>query len=357
MTVFAILGALFTVLAVGLVVWPLLRGGVNPHPLAATLTALAIPAAVLITYLIVSDYDWRNPVRSGDSAAASSSTGPGSIEDATASLERRLQSEPENEEGWLLLGSSYLNLERPADAIKAYQRALDLSGGRNVDARLGLAEARIVIDPGSLTGQVGDEVEAVLRVEPRNPKGLWYGGLLGLARGQPALARERWTTLLELSPPERVRQIIESQLAELPGGPGAVASVPATAPAVPDQKAASTGVHIRVTVSVAGDLKGRVAASAPLFIFLRDGANPGPPLAVVRRQAVELPLTVEISDADLMLPGRSLAGLETATLVARVANGGDPVAKPGDIFGEVRWERGTGGSSPVAVLIDKVVGR
>jgi cytochrome c-type biogenesis protein CcmH len=356
LTIFAAIAALFTILAVGVVAWPLLRAGDSPHPVAATLTAIAIPAAVLVTYLLVSNYGWRDAPAAGAAASASPAAAAGSLEDAVASLERRLAAEPGDEEGWLLLGSSYLNLDRAADAAKAYSRALDISGGRNVDARLGLAEAKIVLEPGSLTGPVGDDIEAVLAAEPRNPKGLWYGGLLGLARGQPELARERWSALLELSPPERVRQIIVSQLAELDSAAGGQGRGPSGA--VPAQPASGgTGVTVSVAVSVSPAMKSQLAASAPLFVFLRDGGNAGPPLAVIRRQASDLPVTLQITDADVMLPGRSLAGLQSAKLVARVANGGDPVAKPGDVYGEVQWARGPANAGPVALVIDRVVGR
>jgi cytochrome c-type biogenesis protein CcmH len=92
-----------------------------------------------------------------------------------------------------------------------------------------------------------------------------------------------------------------------------------------------------------------------LFVFVRDAQNAGPPLAVIRRQAGELPVTLQISDADIMLPGRTLASLEEAKLVARVANGGDPIAKPGDVYGEARWQRNAAAAGPVAIVIDRVV--
>lgn len=351
MTLFAAIAVLFTALSVGLVAWPLLRSGTGTHPLAATMTALAIPAAVVLIYLLVSEYDWREPA-TGAPAQSAVSAEARSMEEAVASLERRLQDAPADEEGWILLGSSYLSLNRPAEAATAYQRALDVSEGRNVDARLGVAEARIVLDPGALTGPVGDDIEAVLKAEPRNPKGLWYGGLLSLARGQPAVARERWTTLLELSPPERVRQIIETQLAELDGSAAAGPAPPRDAKAAP---VAGGGSGISVLVSVSDALRAQISPSAPLFVFVRDAQNPGPPLAVIRRQARELPVTLQISDADIMLPGRTLASVATATLVARIANGGDPIAKPGDVYGEAQWQRATVPGGPVAIVIDRVV--
>jgi cytochrome c-type biogenesis protein CcmH len=346
LTVFASIAVLLTFVAVGLVVWPLLRAGTSAHPVAATLTALAIPASVLVVYLLVSNHEWQGAVDGGTTVATAAQ---GSVEEAVASLERKLEAAPGDEEGWILLGSSYLSLNRPADAANAYQKALDVSGGRNLDARLGVAEARIVLDPGSLAGPVGDEIEAVLKAEPQNPKALWYGGLLSMARGQSAVARERWQALLVLSPPERVRQIIESQLAELDGSGAAAVAGPAT-PATP-----ATGTGISITVSVSDALRGQVSGSAPLFVFVRDAQAAGPPLAVIRRQASDLPMTFQITDADIMLPGRSLANVATATLVARVANGGDPIAKPGDVYGEAQWQR-QGTSGPVSIVIDRVVG-
>jgi len=350
LTVFAAIAVLLTSVAVGLVVWPLLRTGSSTHPVAATLTALAIPAGVLVVYLLVSNHDWQVPAASRP-ASASPVAAAGSVEEAVASLERKLEAAPGDEEGWILLGSSYLSLNRPADAVNAYQKALEVSGGRNLDARLGVAEARIVLDPGSLAGPVGDEIEIVLKAEPQNPKGLWYGGLLALARGQPDVARERWRALLDLSPPERVRQVIESQLAGLDGGAAPVAGA---GPAPPAPIAAAAG-SIGITVSVSDTLRGQVSASAPLFVFVRDAQAPGPPLAVIRRQARELPMTLQISDADIMLPGKTLASLTAATLVARVANGGDPMARPGDVYGEARWQRGDGKAGPVSIVIDRVV--
>jgi len=347
LTIFIVISVLFTVVAVGLVVWPLLRSGDRVHPVAATLTALAIPPLALVMYVLVSNYDWRTP---GTMPAPGASGTPASVEEAVASLERKLQADPANEEGWILLGSSYLSLDRPVDAGNAYQRALELSDGRNAAARLGVAEARIVVDPGSISGPAGDDIELVLKAEPRNPKALWYGGLLSLARGQPALARQRWEALLELSPPEQVRQVIESQLAQLEPG----AAPDAESSPVPLSPAAAASAGISVTVLLSESLRAKVSPSAPLFVFVRDAQAAGPPLAVIRRRADELPVSLQISDADIMLPGRSLGSVESATLVARIANGGDPVAKPGDVYGEVSWQRGAA-PGPITIIIDRIV--
>jgi hypothetical protein len=58
-----------------------------------------------------------------------------------------------------------------------------------------------------------------------------------------------------------------------------------------------------------------------------------------------------------MLPGRSLAAISRVHLIARIANGGDPIAQSGDIFGEVYWTRGDddGQTDAVSILMDTVV--
>lgn len=356
MTAFAIAAVIFTFVAVSLVAWPLLRSGDRPYPVSATLVALLIPAFVLISYLAVSNYDWLG--RTVATPAASPT--PPAMDEAVAALEAKLKANPDDEEGWILLGSTYLSLERAAEAGAAYQRALDLSHGKNAAARLGVAESRFIVDPSVLSGPTGDEFEAVLAEEPRNPKALWYGGLVSLARGDPATAATRWRALLTMSPPDRVREIIERQLADLDraaaGGPGTVAaSGAAKASGASKAGGPAAGDGIPVQISVADGVRGKVSATAPLFVFVRDAGAAGPPLAVIRRTAGELPLSLRISDADVMMPGRSMSSVKSAMLVARVANGGDPMAHPGDVYGESRWERGAGDGT-VRIVIDKVVG-
>lgn len=359
MTLFILLAIPLTIVAVGMMILPLVRSGENTHPVAAVLIALATPAAVLLVYLTVSNHNWL--------AGAVPTQVSGSIEEAVAALETRLASVPDDAEGWVLLGNSYLSLNRPADSAKAFQRALEVSGGDSTAAKLGLAEARIVLDPGSLLGPAGTAIEEVLALEPRNPKALWYGGMQALARGEPELVRARWQTLLELAPPERIREIIETQLLALEEGgdagqlsDGAQAArqhqAAADAPAASGREQPNEpGTGIAVRVSVGDELVSRVSPSAPVFVFVREEGVSGPPLAVIRRQARDLPLDLRISDADVMLPGRTLAGITAATLVARIANGGDPIAKPGDLYGDGRWQPAGVAGGPVAIVINQVV--
>lgn len=355
MTLFVLTSVVLTVLSVGLVAWPLWRAAA-PHgsPLAATLAACLIPILVWMLYPKISTYDWVTPpARAADPAAQ-----PRSLDEAISGLEQKLVENPSDEEGWVLLGSSYLAVQRPADAIQAYRRAIELSDGNNMAARLGAAEAQIAENPAALSGAAGQEVEAVLVMEPGNPKALWYGGMLALSRGDIATVRSRWQALLDLDPPAEIQQIIVRQLAEL-GTDQSLATADAAAsaanePATSTRAADSAGIDIKVSVSAG--LRTRISPSAPLFIFVRDSGKPGPPLAVVRRLASELPVSLRISDADLMLPGGpGLAAVKSAALVARIANAGNPVAQAGDLYGEANWDGMGRSGGTISIVIDQVV--
>jgi cytochrome c-type biogenesis protein CcmH len=368
MTTFLIIAVLLTLAAGGLVLWPLLRKPESRAPLAAVAATLLLPAFVLFSYLGASNYDWARPPAPAPTAAAGAGSAP--LDEAIVALEQRLKDQPADEAGWVLLGSSYTAVGRPDEAIAAYDEALRLSNGSNLDAKLGIAEAQLLKDRGALTGEAGAVVEAVLAAAPGNPKALWYGGLVALARGDEAAAEQRWTALLALSPPPRIREIVEAELAVLrnggqppfaaaaggaaaggPGGPGAAGAGGASGAAGGGPPTAA-GAAVTVRVTAGDQAVASFRPGAPLFIFVRDAAG-GPPLAVVRRTAAELPLTVTISDADVMLPGRSLGGVSKAAVTARVANGGDPVAKAGDVYGEAEWVPASG--TEVAVVINRTV--
>src|SRR5690606_17753525 len=182
------------------------------------------------------------------------------------------------------------------------------------------------------------------------------GGLLALSRQDAALASERWSRLLKLDPPESVRALLERQVAALAaeaGEEGSAASPPASQPAT----AAADGIapSLKVSVSLDESLAERVSPGAPLFVFVRAAGGAGPPLAVVRESAAGLPLTVQISDEDVMIPGRTLSSAESAEIVARISNGGDALAAPGELYGEATAAVGGNGEVAVELRIDRVV--
>ena len=94
-----------------------------------------------------------------------------------------------------------------------------------------------------------------------------------------------------------------------------------------------------------------VAPGATVFVIARDADRPGPPVAVKRLAAGDLPARIELTDADAMLPDRGLKGVATLELVARVALGASASAVAGDIE-SAPWV-GHPTTEPVRLHIDR----
>jgi len=338
MNLFVIVAVVLTGLAIVIVVRPLLRKADDAPqaPVAAFVLGLAFPAAVLLIYLSISNHDWSAagiapaPVNAGGDRSSD-------ISEMVAGLENRLRAEPDDVAGLLMLGRTYAQLQQMADSRRAYQQALTLEPSS--EAKLGVAEADIILDRENLLGDAGRLVEEVLAVEPDNPKALFYGGMVSMVRNDVDAFRERWQRLLTLSPPDNIRAVIEAQLAQ-----AGVAEMPVEA----------TEAGIAVNVSVADELVDRIEPGAVLFLVAREPDRPGPPLAAVRHDASGLPATLKISDSDAMLPGRSLSSLPQVQLIVRITSSGDPVAQPGDLFGEMIWTASENSGQNVSIVVDQI---
>ena len=88
----------------------------------------------------------------------------------------------------------------------------------------------------------------------------------------------------------------------------------------------SVGRAIAVEVSVDEELD----AGVPIFVIARDPSRPGPPVAVRRLFAGDLPVRIELGDADAMLPNQRLSDLDAVQVVARASISGTPSAQSGD---------------------------
>jgi len=351
LTSFVILAAAMTLVALGIVLWPLLRKirawGV------ATLTAIAIPALAVTLYFTLSNWVW-DPARVPGGV-------PPEIERMVSGLETRLRSNPTDVNGWLMLGRSYFHLNRYLEAAEAYQRAYTLTQARNIDAIVGLAESLAFADESMLLGRSAELFDQAHRLSPDNPKVLWYTGLIGYQSGRMALARERWAQLVAMEPPPEVKQILQRKIAEIeqqmtvgpaPGTSAALVAPGPEARGTPTTTAAAAP-SVKVRVALSPDLAGRAPPDAPLFVLVRSGQGGGPPLAVTRRVTSQLPLLVELTDRDAMISGRGLTGAGPVTVVARIARSGGPTARSGDLEGSVSYDLAR--TTPVDLIIDSIV--
>ncbi|RQH03636.1 c-type cytochrome biogenesis protein CcmI [Paraburkholderia dinghuensis] len=109
----------------------------------------------------------------------------------------RLEREPGNADGWVLLGRSYAVLARYDDAIAAYRRALALVPDQ-AQWLADLADIEATAAGGDLNGAARAHIEAALTADPGNPKALALAGSAAFDRRDYTAAIDYWQRLAAL---------------------------------------------------------------------------------------------------------------------------------------------------------------
>jgi cytochrome c-type biogenesis protein CcmH len=359
MTSFLIIAAVMAAIAAAVVALPLLRE--RQSRITGAVLALLVIGAAAGLYPLWSNWSWHAP-------AESAAGGSPDVAAMVAKLEKHLHDEPSDLQGWLMLGRSYLALNRYDDGIVAYDHAHRLDP-KSADAAMGLGEAMSMRAGGEITPPAAELFEQALTLTPGNPKALLYGGFAAAARGDRTLARSRWLLLKSQHPPERIAQMLDVRIAELgsdagpgggePAGPAA-GIMPGAAPAGTSASPAGTSpsggglsaAQVTVTISLAPALKSKLVSEAPLFVFAREPGSRGPPLAAKRLSTAAIGTQVSLSAADSMIPGRVLISGQRVSITARVSFSGQPVPSAGDLYGELSYEVGSDGMRNL--VIDRV---
>ena len=248
------------------------------------------------------------------------SQAPKSMEEMTQRLERVVAAQPDSAEGMYFLGRTYMAQDRPADAAKMFERTVNLAG-RQPELLGQWAQAQYFADGKKWSDKVQALTDEALKADLKEVTSL---GLLGIAafegeRYQDAI--DYWNRLLAQLPPndpsrEALQGGITRATEKLVASGGKVAQAPA----------AKTAALLKVSVDLAAELKTKVQPGDSVFIFARAVSGPPAPLAVKRMTVADLPVTVELSDADAMMPQLKLSNFPEVQLVARISRAGKPTA-------------------------------
>lgn len=318
------------------------NGGVEAKSQASrygVVATLLVPVSAALIYWMIG-----NPAALRDAPQTSShQLGPQQIAAMVAKLSERLQQNPADAEGWLMLGKSYTVLGRHGEAAAAYGRAASMlppDAGLFADYADVLAMAqgrRLAGDPERL-------IARALEINPNHVKSLALSGSAAFERRDFNRAIADWEKILTLVPGDSgVAKGIRNSIADARAKLGDAASTgvagQAAAPAT-IAAAASTGVAGTVALDPGLERRGEVKPDDVVFIFARASEGGGPPLAILRTTAARLPTAFSLDDSMAMAPNRRISQAKQVVIGARVAKSGDPLPKPGD------WE---GYSSPVAI--------
>jgi len=263
-----------------------------------------------------------------------------------------------------MLGRSYAAMGRAEEALGALAKAAKL---RPDDAAIlaDFADALAVKNNRTLDGEPLKLIERALQIDPTHLKSLVLAGTAAFNRDDYAKAVSYWDRAIQVGPADNpMVQMAQQGAAEardrgkLPpsanaaaapaAAPGPVAAMTAGAmppPAAEPAPAAGPPARITGTVDLSPALRAKASPEDAVFIYARAATGSRMPLALVRKQVKDLPISFTLDDSMAMSPAARLSGASQVVVGARVSKSGQAMSQPGDLEGQ---------SAPIGVVASDV---
>lgn len=297
-------------------------GGKRPR-LALALGVLLTAAAVFLYLALGETYTFggkskvEQPVADGSHALTQQQ-----ILGMVERLAEKLQSNPNDGQGWLMLARSYSVLGRFPESAAAYGRAVamlppDAQTFADFADTVAMAQGR------KLQGPPESLVRKALEIDPRNIKALALLGTIHFERQEYRSAIGEWQKVLALLPPDsNVAAGIQGSVRD---AESRLASAGGDTSAKVVKGGAVTGI-----VALDQSLVGKFSKEDTVFIFARAAKGPKMPLAILRKTVADLPLRFTLDDGMAMAPNLRLSQYPLVVVGARISKTGDALSRTGD---------------------------
>jgi len=298
------------------------------HTRAAALAlGLAVPICALAVYVAVGNP--RALLPQGPDGGNPHGLSTQQFEALVSRLATRLKDNPEDAEGWMMLGRSYAALGRYGEASEAYAKAAARMP-RDAQLLADYADALAMAQGRTLQGEPEKIILRALAIDPDNVKALLLAGTAAFNRNAYPAAIRHWERVLGLIPAESdMVQRVQASIAEarsLAGSPDGKTQVAKPAPS-------QGGSRVSGVVTLAPELAGKVAPGDTVFIFARAAEGPRMPLAILRKRASDLPAEFTLDDSMAMSPEMKLSAFPRVVIGARVSKTANAAPSPGDLQG------------------------
>lgn len=316
MATFIALAVLLSVAVLGGVLWPLWRE--SRMLVLGGVAALGLAAFAL--------YRVTGTPTAIDQVA---SEAPMSLDAAIAELRTELKSNPNQPEGWQLLGKTLASQGKSAESSEAFAQAVKLLPD-DPNLLVEAAQARLYASTDrKLDSQAIAWVKHALTQQPGHQRAIWLLGISQRQNGQPAEAAKTWEPLLSQVDPATaatLRQQIDAARAE-----AGLSPLPAAAPASVAGNAAANALTVKVALDPDFASRVRLRGDATVFVIARIPGGPPMPVAVEKHTVQDLPLSLTLDDGDSPMPTQKLSALKEVELIARLSASGDPMRQQGDL--------------------------
>jgi cytochrome c-type biogenesis protein CcmH len=166
---------------------------VAPATIVLVLAGLLFAATAAIAILRPSGEDGP----AGNAVAAPRAP---SLDSMTASLQQRLRQDPDNHEGWFMLGMTWRGAGRFREAEQAFRRAVELAP-RNADYAAYLGEVLLILGGDHPPPEASALFRRALAIAPGNPQARYYLATVKDVNGDHRGALDDLLALLRDAPP------------------------------------------------------------------------------------------------------------------------------------------------------------
>lgn len=328
------------------------EGGADLRPARpwAVAVVVALPALAVLFYLALGEPRGLDPAQIA--AQEEHRITPEQVSALVAQLAQRLEREPNDVEGWIMLGRSY-SMTNDLDGAAATWRKLGAKIPDQADVLADWADLLAGAAGGRFDGDPDRLIRRALELEPSHLKALALAGTAAFRREDFAVASAHWERILaNMDPSEEVYAAVLASINEA-RSKGGMPLLEAAAPGAARTsrsagEAAGDRLKVSGRISIAAELAAQVEADDTVFVFARP-VEGGMPVAALRLRAGELPASFSFENAPRMSKGPLPAQL---SIGARVSKHGEATAQAGDLEGEPR--NVAPDAANVEIVIDRV---
>ena len=175
---------------------------------------LLLPVLALLGYGVLGKPQALDPAQS----AARPKMTPEQINAMVAKLAERMQANPDDMQGWLMLARSYKTMGRYEDAVAAYGKAEKVI---NDDPELlaSYAETIAMAVGKGLSGKPAQLIERALKLDPQQPHALFLAGAAAMEAGDHKKGVAYWEALLpQVEPGSEIDRMLRSGIDKMKSG-------------------------------------------------------------------------------------------------------------------------------------------
>ena len=240
-------------------------------------------------------------------------------------LRTKLSQTGDDEIAWMLLGRVAMSLNEFDMAQQSFDKALQMNPA-NMQVLISYSQVLLLEGSEASMTRAAGMLSKVLQEEPQNLDAISLLALIAYERKDWVQAKAAFEVLLASMDKADTRyNMIAQRISE-------IEQQQAT-----QQQAQNVDVTksaaIKVTVNISTELKNKQPENGILFVFAKALNGSPMPIAVVKLNEYQFPITVELSDANSMVAGLNLSSAEDIVITARISNDDSVMPSSGELEG------------------------